>query len=104
MSVKLIILLSVTFVFCSCKKEEKAPLPSADFFVEIYACSDSICVVKFYDNSENSVTWGWKIDDENVSSLQHFSINLDSGAVYKIELTVKNSDGIVDSKIKNISI
>jgi PKD repeat protein len=91
-------------VLLSCKKEKEAPLPIADFFVEVVLCNDSICSLKLYDNSQNAVGWEWVVDDKTVSSLKNFTIELPAGGVYKIVLKAKNLDNIEDAKTKTVSI
>jgi len=88
----------------SCKKEEKAPLPIAGFFVEIGGCNDGVCDVNFYDDSENAVSWVWSIENETVSNLKNCTISLVQGVEYKVRLKATNSDGIEVVKIKNIAI
>ena len=91
-------------VLFSCKKEKKAPLPIADFFVEVVSCNDSICSLKLYDNSQNAVGWEWRVDGKTLSSLENFTTELPVGGVYKIVLKVKNLDNIEDVKTKTVSI
>ena len=88
----------------SCEKENEAPLPIAGFFIEVLSCNDSICNVKFYDNSENAVNWEWSIENEVVSDLENFTIDLPRNIAFQAELKVKNSDNVEDVKVKKISI
>jgi hypothetical protein len=104
MSIRIVFVITLMIVSFSCKKEEEAPLPIADFFIEIGSCNDSICNVKLYDNSENVVSWEWSIGNEVVSDLENFTIDLVTNNGCQVKLKVKNSDNVEDVKVKAISI
>jgi len=88
----------------SCKKEEIAPLPIVGFFVEITECTNGVCNVDFYDDSENVIGWKWSVGNETVSNLKNCTVSLVQGVVYKVRLKAINSDGVEGVKIKNVTI
>lgn len=97
------VLFFLTLIFVSCKKEEPAPLPFADFFVENSACT-SPCWVKFYDQSLNAVEWEWNFGNNFYSSSQNDSNYYTEFGIYKVRLKVKNADGVLDSVTKDVLV
>jgi len=104
MSIKTVFISIVLVISMSCKKTENAPLPIADFFVEILTCNSGVCEVKLVDNSKNSVSWEWKIEGEVHCSSNNCLVSLMNGQNYTVELKVNNSDGVEAVKVKTISI
>lgn len=104
MSIRIIFVFTLIGVLLSCKKEVEAPLPIADFFVEVLSCNDSVCSVNLYDNSENATRWEWSIENEIISDLKNVTVDLTSNNGYEVELKVKNSDNVEDVKVKFVSI
>jgi len=103
MSIKSIYVIVVVIVFLSCKKEEKAPSPIANFFVEIKNCDEGLCEVNFYDTSENAKSWDWSISGE-VATTKNVVVNLIEGNTYIVVLKVKNNDGLEAVKSKKINV
>jgi PKD repeat protein len=104
MSIKTIVIAVIIMLAISCKKEDSAPIPIAGFFVETLSCSNGLCEVSLYDDSENAVSWDWRVQNQNVSNLENCTISLVQGVVYEVKLVVKNSDGVEAVKIKNVPI
>lgn len=87
----------------SCKKENPAPLPFADFQVENNACL-SPCWLKFYDNSLNAVEWKWYFGNGFNGTTQNDSAYYTSFGFYDVTLWVKNVDGVTDSVTKEVMV
>ncbi len=104
MSIRIISISILLIIQFSCKKEKNSPLPKANFFVEILDCAGGECDVKLFDNSENAVSWEWKVEGEIVSVLKNYLISLSAGESYSVQLKVNNSDGIEAVKVKVIVV
>jgi PKD repeat protein len=96
-----IILISLTFF--SCKKEEPAPLPFADFHASNSGCV-SPCWVYFYDNSQNTISWKWNFGNGFHSTTQNDSMLYQEFGFYDVTLWATNVDGVVDSVTKEIMV
>lgn len=88
----------------SCKKEESAPLPIANFYAEVKNCINDTCVVYFYDNSTNNIDWSWDFGNGKQSTQANDSTIYYQLGNYEVTLKVKNIDGVVSSKVKTVQI
>lgn len=95
------ILISLTFF--SCKKEDPAPLPFADFHASNSGCV-SPCWIYFYDNSQNAVEWKWNFGNGFHSISQNDSMLYQEFGFYDVTLWVTNLDGVVDSVTKEVMV
>ena len=89
--------------FFSCKKEDPAPLPFADFQVE-NSGAHSPCWLYFYDNSQNAVEWEWYFGNGFNSTTQNDSSYYTAFGFYDVTLRVKNIDGVADSVTKQVMV
>lgn len=87
----------------SCKKEEPAPLPFADFLVENNA-SAAPSWLYFYDNSVNAVEWEWDFGNNFYSTSQNDSMLYSNQGNYYVKLIVRNTDGVEDSVTKLVYV
>ncbi|MBI3133150.1 MAG: PKD domain-containing protein [Bacteroidetes bacterium] len=97
------LLLLIAVVTFSCKKEDPAPLPFADFQSDNNGCI-SPCWMHFYDNSQNAVEWEWYFGNGFNSTTQNDSAYYTSFGFYDVTLWVKNSDGVADSVTKEVMV
>lgn len=76
--------------------------PKADFSSARIASCDSVSI-SFSDNSVNAFQWSWDFGDANSSSSQN-SANMypPINTTYSVSLTVSDSMGCTDSKLKSI--
>jgi PKD repeat protein len=88
-----IIIISSTFFFSNCKKEDPAPEAVAN-----YALSGdnnfAPCRVTFVSASTNAISYSWNFGDGGTSILQDPTYVYANGGTYNATLTVKNLDGI----------
>lgn len=96
-------LLFSCFIFPSCKKENPAPLPTADFFVDNNGCV-APCYVYFYDQSMNATSWKWDFGNLFTSTTQNDSNKYNLTGFYDVTHWVWNIDGAVDSVVKTVQI
>jgi PKD repeat protein len=96
-------LLLILFISPSCKKEDPAPLATANFFVSNSGCA-SPCWVYFYDNSTNAVKWHWNFGNNFNSTLQNDSGYYNTPGSYDVELHVWNVDDVADSVTKTVMV
>lgn len=87
----------------SCKKEDPAPLPFADFQVENNGCL-SPCWLYFYDNSTHAVSWEWDFGNNFNSHTQNDSMLYTEFGYYDVTLWVENVDGVRDSVTKEVMV
>jgi len=82
--------------------------PFADFsYTPVHPLPDDL--VQFndlsYDNSGDSiVSWSWDFGDGNTSTIQHPSNTYTQNGSYLVNLTVMNTTGVSDTKLKIISV
>lgn len=93
---------SLGLLMMACK-EPPAPLATADFYVDGNECT-APCDVQFFDQSINAVQWRWEFGNGTSSSLSDDTTTYLESAMYKVQLTVWNSDNIADSISKTITI
>ena len=103
MSINRLLLIGLLLLSFSCKKDKNAPLPVANFFVEIDSCINEKCYVHLFDNSENSVKWNWNFDNGLSSESKNATSIFNKFKAYNIVLQVENIDGVKVEKIKNIT-
>jgi PKD repeat protein len=87
----------------SCKKEEPAPLPFADFHASNSGCV-SPCWIYFYDNSQNTISWEWNFGNGFNSTTQNDSMLYQEFGFYDVTLWVTNLDGVKDSVTKEVMV
>ncbi|NOQ74776.1 MAG: hypothetical protein GQ574_22370 [Crocinitomix sp.] len=96
-------LLVLLFVTQSCKKEDPAPLPEANFYVEGNGCV-SPCYLFFYNQSQNSMAWEWDFGNGTSSILENDSCLYDTTGTYEVWLYSTNVDLVKDSVRKYVHV
>ncbi len=91
------------FAAQSCKKEDPAPLPLANFYVEGNG-SISPCYLYFHNQSQNSISWEWDFGNGKSSVLENDSCLFDAAGTYEVWLFATNVDMVKDSVRKNVNI
>ena len=104
MSIRFTFIIGIIITILACKKEKEAPLPIADFFVEVLNCTNDTCTVKFYDNSKNAITWIWNFGNGKTSFKENATTKFQINKKHTIQLKIKNIDGIDAMKIKDVNI
>jgi len=98
-------LILIFLVLCwSCKKEEVAPLPKANFYAEVKKCVNDTCTVYFYDSSNNAISWVWDFGNGQQSSKPNDSTTYNLLGNYTVTLKIKNLDAIEDIKTKTVQL
>tara|TARA_B110000046_G_C13013155_1_gene407570 strand:+ start:314 stop:586 length:273 start_codon:yes stop_codon:yes gene_type:complete len=87
----------------SCKKEDPAPLPIANFYAEGNGCV-APCNLFFYNQSQNSVSWEWDFGNGKSSILENDTCLYDTTGTYEVWLYSTNSDLVKDSVRKYVNV
>ncbi len=87
----------------SCKKENPAPLPTANFYVEGNG-SVAPCYLFFYNQSVNSNTWKWDFGNGTTSILEDDSCLYSTSGTYEVWLYTDNTDLVRDSVRKYVHV
>ena len=87
----------------SCKKEDPAPLATADFFVSNNGCV-APCYIYFYDQSSNATSWKWDFGNLFTSTTKDDSMTYNLAGSYDVTHWVWNVDGVVDSVVKTVQV
>ena len=96
-------LLILSLILSSCKKEDPAPLATADFFVSNNGCI-APCMVHFYDQSTNATSWKWNFGNLFVSTTKNDSITYNLAGTYDVTHWVWNVDDVADSVVKTVEV
>lgn len=87
----------------SCKKEDPAPLPIADFYASNNGCEHP-CTISFFDHSTNAVRLSWNFGNGVTSTKLNDTCTYADSGMYVVRLSVWNEDNIIDSIAKDIYI